>query len=137
MSTFYLKKKGLGMFYDSNPTSFSSNVFHRLDGTNKFGFTTSIFQVCPYFHFLYINGKKQVKSTLSLTGMETRRLVCSKDLILSELKKLEGNVESMFGQKVDYSQQVDGSGPQKTVIIKFKDDSNDDEAAQCSICITR
>ena len=44
MSLFYLKKKGPGMYYDSNPMSFSSNVFHHLDGLNEFGFTTSIFQ---------------------------------------------------------------------------------------------
>ena len=121
--------------YDSNPTSFSSNVFHRLHGTNEFGFTTSIFQVHPYFHFSCINGKKQVKSMLSLTGMETRRLVCSKDLILTKLKKLEGNVKAMFGQKVDYTQQICGSAPQKMVIIKFKDDTNDDQTVmtQCFI----
>ena len=74
------------MYYDSNPTSFLSNMFHCLDGTNEFGFMASIFQAHPYFYFSHVNGKKQVKSTLSLTGMETRRLVCSKDLILTKLK---------------------------------------------------
>ena len=44
MSLFYLKKKDPGMYYDSNPTSFSSNVFHHLDGSNEFGFTMLIFQ---------------------------------------------------------------------------------------------
>ena len=61
--------------------------------------------------------------------------MCSKELILNELKKLEDNVEAMFGQKVDYSQQLGGSAPQKMVIVKFKDDSDEDEMAttQCSI----
>ena len=41
----------------------------------------------------------------------------------------------MFGQKGDYSQQLGGSAPQKMVIVKFKDDSDEDEMAttQCSI----
>ena len=84
-----------------------------------------------------MNGKKKVKSTLSLSGMEMQWLVCSKELILNELKKLEDNVEAMFGQKVDYSQQLGGLAPQKTVIIKFKDDSDEDKMAttQCSICL--
>ena len=62
-----------------------------------------------------------------------QRLVCSKDLILNELKKLEDNVEAMFGQKVDYSQQL--GALQKIVIIKFKDDSDKDDTAttQCFI----
>ena len=61
--------------------------------------------------------------------------MCSKEPILNELKKLEDNVEAMFEQKVDYSQQLGGSAPQKMVIIKFKNDSNEDEMAttQCSI----
>ena len=44
-------------------------------------------------------------------------------------------MEAMFGQKVDYSQQLGGSALQKTVIIKFKDDSDEDKMAttQCSI----
>ena len=84
------KKRGLGMYYGSNPTSFSSNMFHHLDGTNEFGFMMSIFQACPYFHLSHVNGKKKVKSTLSLLGMEMCSLVYSKDLILTKLKKLEG-----------------------------------------------
>ena len=44
MSSFYLKEKGPGMYYDSNPMLFSSNVFHCLDWSNEFGFTMSIFQ---------------------------------------------------------------------------------------------
>ena len=36
MSSFYLKKKGPGMYYDSNSMLFSSNVFHHLDGSNEF-----------------------------------------------------------------------------------------------------
>ena len=72
---------------------------------------------------------------LSLSGMEMQWLVCSKDLVLNELKKFEDNMKAMFGQKVDYSQQLGGSAPQKMVIIKFKDDSNEDEMVtnQCSI----
>ena len=46
-------------------------------------------------------------------------------------------MEAIYSQKVDYSQQIGGSTPQKMVIVKFKDDSNEDEAvaAQCSICL--
>ena len=46
-------------------------------------------------------------------------------------------MEAMFGKKVDYSQQLGRSAPQKMVIVKFKDDSNEDKMAttQCSICL--
>ena len=72
---------------------------------------------------------------LSLSGMEMQWLVCSKELILNELKKLKDNVKAMFGQKADYSQQLGGSVLQKMVIVKFKVDSDEDEMAttQCSI----